>query len=185
MDDSARFCPNCGAAATVPPPAPAPEIATPTAPPVAPMQPAVRYGGFWIRFVAIIVDALVVTVIIAPIYFVVFVGVAGAGYAVGMPWGGRHMVMWIAGRGLWFFAWWLYEALMWSSSREATLGKMLFHLRVTDEAGNRISFARATGRHFAKYLSALFLFIGYIIAGFTARHQALHDMIARTLVRRD
>jgi uncharacterized RDD family membrane protein YckC len=55
-------------------------------------------------------------------------------------------------------------------------------LVVTDMNGNRISFLRATGRYFAKILSALILLIGYIIAAFTARKQALHDMLASTLV---
>ncbi|PYV64750.1 MAG: RDD family protein, partial [Acidobacteria bacterium] len=57
-------------------------------------------------------------------------------------------------------------------------------LKVTDLAGRRISFARASGRYFAKYLSSMTLLIGYIMAGFTERKQALHDMIAGTLVIR-
>jgi uncharacterized RDD family membrane protein YckC len=57
-------------------------------------------------------------------------------------------------------------------------------LKVTDLEGRRISFARATGRHFAKILSGLMFFIGFIMAGFTQRKQALHDMIAGTLVVR-
>jgi uncharacterized RDD family membrane protein YckC len=61
---------------------------------------------------------------------------------------------------------------------------MIFVMKVTDLAGNRISFARATGRHFAKYISLLILLVGYIMAGFTQNKQALHDMIAGTLVRR-
>jgi uncharacterized RDD family membrane protein YckC len=57
-------------------------------------------------------------------------------------------------------------------------------LKVTDLEGRRISFARATGRHFAKLLSGFILMIGFIMAGFTQRKQALHDMIAGTLVVR-
>jgi uncharacterized RDD family membrane protein YckC len=53
---------------------------------------------------------------------------------------------------------------------------------VTDLQGNRISFARATGRHFAKYLSAFLLGIGFLMAAFTSKKQALHDFIAETLV---
>ena len=79
---------------------------------------------------------------------------------------------------------WLYEAFMLSSSYQATLGKMIFGMKVTDLYGNRVSFARATGRHFAKWLSGMILFIGYIMAGFTERKQGLHDMLAGTLVRR-
>jgi uncharacterized RDD family membrane protein YckC len=78
---------------------------------------------------------------------------------------------------------WLYEAFMLSSTRQATLGKMIFGMKVTDLSGNRLSFAHATGRYFAKWLSAFTLLIGYIMAGFTERKQALHDMVAGTLVR--
>jgi len=53
---------------------------------------------------------------------------------------------------------------------------------VTGADGGRISFARATGRHFAKWISGLILFIGFIMAAFTEKRQGLHDMIAETLV---
>jgi uncharacterized RDD family membrane protein YckC len=79
---------------------------------------------------------------------------------------------------------WLYYALLESSTWQATLGKKALGLEVTDVEGRRISFGRATGRFFAKIISALILFIGFIMAGFTERKQALHDMIAGTLVIR-
>ncbi len=79
---------------------------------------------------------------------------------------------------------WLYCAMMESSSKQATLGKMAVGIRVTDVRGQRISFGRATGRHFGKIISALSLFIGYMMAGWTQRKQALHDMMADTLVVR-
>jgi uncharacterized RDD family membrane protein YckC len=78
----------------------------------------------------------------------------------------------------------LYEAFMESSSYQATLGKMIFGMKVTDLNGNRISFERATGRHFAKWLSAMILGIGYLMVAFTERKQGLHDLLAGTLVRR-
>ena len=71
---------------------------------------------------------------------------------------------------------------MESSHRQATLGKMLLGLQVTDLEGNRISFGVATGRHFAEYLSALTLGLGYIMNVFTDKRQCLHDKVARTLV---
>jgi uncharacterized RDD family membrane protein YckC len=61
---------------------------------------------------------------------------------------------------------------------------MALGLKVTDTEGRQISFARASGRHFAKILSGMILLIGYIMAGFTERKQALHDVIAGTLVVR-
>jgi uncharacterized RDD family membrane protein YckC len=59
---------------------------------------------------------------------------------------------------------------------------MVLGLKVTDLEGRRISFLRATARHFAKIVSGMILLIGFIMAGFTERKQALHDMIAGTLV---
>jgi len=80
---------------------------------------------------------------------------------------------------------WLYHALMESSEWQATLGKKVLGLVVTDMAGRRVSFGRATGRHFAKIITQhVPAFIGYIMAGFTERKQALHDMIAGCLVLR-
>jgi uncharacterized RDD family membrane protein YckC len=77
---------------------------------------------------------------------------------------------------------WLYEAWLLSSDRQATVGKMAVGLKVTDLNGQRISFARATGRFFAKIVSSMTLLIGFIMAAFTERKQALHDMIAGTIV---
>ncbi|MCP9494468.1 MAG: RDD family protein [Pyrinomonadaceae bacterium MAG19_C2-C3] len=77
---------------------------------------------------------------------------------------------------------WLYEAVMMSSHRQGTFGKMAFGIKVTDMNGNRISFGRATARHFAKYISGVICLAGYFVALFTQRKQALHDLIAGTLV---
>jgi uncharacterized RDD family membrane protein YckC len=67
---------------------------------------------------------------------------------------------------------------MESSKHQGTVGKLILKIKVTDTSGNRISFARATGRYFGKILSGMILLIGYIMAGFTERKQALHDILA-------
>jgi uncharacterized RDD family membrane protein YckC len=75
--------------------------------------------------------------------------------------------------------------MMESSSWQGTLGKRALSIEVTDMAGQRISFGRASGRHFSKLITNLIPFaIGYILAGFTEKKQALHDMIASCLVLR-
>jgi uncharacterized RDD family membrane protein YckC len=71
---------------------------------------------------------------------------------------------------------------MISSEWQATVGKRAMSIVVTGIDGGRISFGRATGRHFAKYVSAFIIGIGFIMAAFTAKKQALHDMMAETLV---
>jgi uncharacterized RDD family membrane protein YckC len=143
----------------------------------------VGYGGFWIRVVAAIIDAVIMRVVVAPVGMI-FGGLGMAGMMSGIP----HRGLRILGGGvtivLLIFGSWLYEAFMESSSYQATLGKMIFGMKVTDLNGNRISFERATGRHFAKWLSTLIMGIGYIMVGFTERKQGLHDLLAGTLVRR-
>ena len=138
-----------------------------------------QYGGFWRRFVAYIIDAIVLYIIAIPIFMV-----AGVGDMMSMDPAAQPEI----GAGFWIayflviVANWLYFALLESSSKQATLGKMALGVVVTDLDGNRISFGKATGRFFGKILSSLILLIGYIMAAFTERKQALHDMLAGTLV---
>ncbi len=80
---------------------------------------------------------------------------------------------------------WLYYAIQESSSKMATLGKRVVGLVVTDLEGNRISFARASGRFFGKCLSSSILYIGYIMAAFTEKKQTLHDILSNCLVMQD
>ncbi len=77
---------------------------------------------------------------------------------------------------------WLYFALMESSGKCASLGKMALGIKVTDLNGNGISFGTATGRFFGKMISGVILYIGFIMAGFTEKKQALHDIMAGCLV---
>ncbi len=79
---------------------------------------------------------------------------------------------------------WLYCAFMESSSRQATIGKLICGFIVVDEFGNRISFGRASGRFFAKFLSAIGLYIGFLMIGMTDRCQGWHDSLAGTVVIR-
>jgi uncharacterized RDD family membrane protein YckC len=77
-----------------------------------------------------------------------------------------------------------YYVLTESSALQGTLGKRLLGLRVTDLNGRRIRRGRAFGRYFARMLSATPWQFGFVMAGFTARKQALHDILAGTLVVR-
>ena len=75
-----------------------------------------------------------------------------------------------------------YFTLLESSRLQATFGKLLLGIKIVDLSGKRISFARATGRFFAKALSGQVLLIGYLMAAFSERKQTLHDLLAGTLV---
>ena len=201
------FCQNCGTpvASPVAPVAgvPAnPAFAAPFTPPVAApgapgtvsphWLPAPTYAGFWLRFVAVILDGLILGVVTSALSFPI-IGLTGLGAAIRGIHPGREpdpafiaailaAVPLLIAVGV--LTKWLYYAYCESSEWQATPGKKVLNLRVTDLNGQRISFGRASGRFFAKYISALTMLIGYILAGFTERRQALHDMIAGTLVLR-
>ncbi|MFE3973796.1 MULTISPECIES: RDD family protein [unclassified Peribacillus] len=72
----------------------------------------------------------------------------------------------------------LYYSLLHSSKWKGSVGKILQNIKVTDLYGERIGFGRAAGRYFATILSGMIFYIGYIMAAFTSKKQALHDMIA-------
>jgi uncharacterized RDD family membrane protein YckC len=134
------------------------------------------YAGFWLRFAAYIIDYIITYVggLIIGFFIGLLVGIGGNG-------GARELAQ-ILGGIAGFILGWLYYALMESSIRQATVGKMILGLKVTDINGERIGFGQATGRFFGKIISALILCIGFMMAGWTERRQALHDIMASTLV---
>ena len=148
------------------------------------------YAGFWRRAVAIALDTLILVIIS---FIVLILATVIAAYqsstitsALGGPLTPADLTTVISPVILiavliisvvTFF----YYPLLESSSWQATIGKRLMGLRVVDESGARISFLRALARYLSKILSAVFL-IGYIMAAFTSKKQALHDLIAGTLV---
>jgi uncharacterized RDD family membrane protein YckC len=150
------------------------------------------YAGFWLRFVAYVIDGLLCGLVIG---FVVLVVVASIGvgtfrHAAGSfddsdnPMIGPVVLMLILSLAfVMVCAMWLYFALLESSMYQGTPGKMALGLIVTDMQGRRVTFARASGRYFSKLITGLIpLCIGYIMAGFTEKKQALHDIIASCLV---
>ena len=132
------------------------------------------YGGFWLRVVARIIDTVIIAIALGVIEFV------SRGVLDDYDTPGEEG-FWTL---VWFVGHWLYFASLHASEWQATLGKRVVGLRVTNLQGQRISFGRATGRYFAEILSALILLIGYLMVAFTERKQGLHDMLASTLVVR-
>ena len=131
---------------------------------------APRWAGFWRRFAASILDGIVLTV--GGLILGVVVGIAFWYSDLS-----EYVVLFYG-----FLLEWIYFAAMESSARQATIGKMALGIVVTDNQGRRISFGRATARHFSKIASALTFGMGFILAGFTRKKQALHDIIAGCLV---
>ena len=159
---------------------------TATAAPVEGVAAKERYGGFWRRVLAFIVDGLILGAVMLP--FGIGFGLAHLAAIMNSEEvnGDTIMSMIAASLLAWFvrvIASWLYGAGFESSRFQATPGKMMVGVRVTDLSGKRITFARATGRQFGKWLSGLTLCIGYLLVAFSDRKQGLHDLIAGTLVR--
>jgi uncharacterized RDD family membrane protein YckC len=151
----------------------------------------VKYGGFWIRFGAAFLDGLVlilpnyvVTFIVSKLFVISNLSTTSNLVYLGNPMDYfRKVLPYIITTNLITITiHWLYFAIQESGPSQATLGKRALKLKVTDMKGNRISFINATGRYFAKFLSGLTLLIGYIMAAFDTRNQALHDKMMGTLV---
>jgi len=134
-----------------------------------------QYAGFWIRFWAQIVDSIIWTPLLILVYlkFTFDAILMGAGQSLAF----LYFLLSVLTP-------WLYSALFEAGKWQATPGKRLLGVYVTDLNGNRISFGRASGRYFSKFVSSLIFGIGYIIAGLTDNKQALHDKFASTLVYR-
>ncbi len=142
-------------------------------PPVAMVSsPISGYAGFWRRVAANIIDSSLMYIVVTIIFLVsgIFVSEPIVG-ALAFPVAMIAVV--------------LYHILSESSVHQATIGKWLVGIKVTDYANGRISIGRSCGRYFSKIISGLTFGIGFLMVAFTEKEQALHDMIASTLVVRD
>jgi len=163
------------------------------------------YAGFWKRFLAYIIDEIIISaaaaILIIPFSILLGIGIFSryvfeendyysmVSFIQHQPFEDitTHeiflLILLVAAFSIVIvLIQWLYHALMESSSKQGTVGKIVLNLKVVDLVGNRISFGRATGRFFGKILSGLIFNIGYIMAAFTEKKQALHDMLAGCLV---
>jgi uncharacterized RDD family membrane protein YckC len=149
-----------------------------------------NYAGFWYRFVAYIIDYIVLYIPSFLIQSVLTAGVqsvsSSSGGARPGPGGVPPAVFALMGVSfaISMTMGWLYYALMETSSKQGTLGKMAMGIIVTDMQGKRLTFGRASGRFFGKLLSGIICCVGYMMAGWTEKKQALHDQLAGTLVVR-
>jgi uncharacterized RDD family membrane protein YckC len=137
------------------------------------------YAGFWMRFLAYLIDTFLLSAVFFPLGLVLGLAIGASDGVENSP------LLGVAGslsRVVSIAAGWLYFSLLESSSWQGSVGKKLLGLRVTDMNGQRISFGKATGRYFGKILSGMICLIGFIMAAFTEKQQALHDMLAGTLV---
>ena len=139
----------------------------------APLPDVGQLASWWRRLAALLIDwcALLLW------SFVVTLVVAMTGELSNDTVGTTFFVLLVAGA-------WLYSAWRISGPRQATLGLRWLGLKVTREDGQRLTFAHASARHWAKALSYLLCFLGCVMMLFTKRRQALHDKVCKTLVLR-
>ena len=141
-------------------------------------EPELPYAGFWRRTLAWLIDAsLLIAAWVVSLVVTAFIGTLAGATDAQL----NNLSGWPLAIGL-LVAVWLYSTLMEASRRQATVGKLAAGVVVTDGEGRRISWARANLRFWSKLISSLPLFIGFMIAAVTARKQALHDLIAGTLL---
>ncbi len=196
----AAFCPSCGTSLM------RPALATPVGgmvnvPPnvgvagFSVTHGGVIYAGFWLRVVAYLLDKVLIGVGLCAVFIPLAIMTGALAHFETLvihhrgepnPEAIMAFISLIAVYvGIALAVTWLYFAYFESSDWQATPGKRVMSIYVTDMSGQRLTFLHATGRFFSKLITALIpLWIGYIMAGFTERRQALHDMIASTLVVR-
>jgi len=195
VDPGSTFCAACGQAVEFKAGA-LPTTYTGATPAASAVGGVTDYAGFWLRFVAYVIDSVILGIPVCAIVLIILVltGALGAMHNMDVS-DPPHAVVGLLGMGIigMYFGiisvaivgGWLYYAYCESSAWQGTLGKKALGLIVTDLEGRPVTFGRASGRFFSKIITGLIPFgIGYIMAGFTARKQALHDMIASCLVLR-
>jgi uncharacterized RDD family membrane protein YckC len=145
-----------------------------------------RYGGFWMRFLARIIDGLILTVIFTPLSFVFFAfagrsAIPRPGATPDMSQLGTLLAIALGFSAVEVVLIALYEA-WFVSNRYATPGKLVLGLQITRPNGDKLSFARAMARFILYYFGGLMLGIGWIIAAFDDEKRALHDRVCDTRV---
>lgn len=150
-----------------------------SAPSIHQYREPVKYGGFWIRVAASIIDYIVL--LIPSMLFAFLQRELTQAATTEIDQIAQEFSILL--NSLIFD--WIYCAALQSSAWQATLGKKVVGLKVVDENGCRISFGRATGRYFASIISAAIFCIGYMMVGWTSRKRGLHDIMAGTFVIHD
>jgi uncharacterized RDD family membrane protein YckC len=181
-----RFCLFCGD--LLPQPNSKDTVPSQPANPQAPSAPTelapADYAGFWLRAWAATIDVALEVGGALLLTAATYLALSRYGYLLGLSgfdwkFAAGYAFVLILSVGSW-----LYSAFTESSSCRATLGKRALGLQVVTAEGDRIGFGQATVRHFMKFLSLFFLTIGFMMAGWTKRRQALHDMPSDCLVIR-
>jgi uncharacterized RDD family membrane protein YckC len=190
IPEGASVCPQCETPVSVAQlgpvyvsqSAPLPEV-VPPGPDLSKLPPRPAFAGFWLRAVAYLLDTVLISLVFGliasfyPTTFIKFPDAASTSLA-SLP-----QLTPIA-FAITITATWFYYTMFEASAWQATPGKRVLRLYVTGLNGQRMTFARAAARNLAKIISSLTFLVGYLVAGFTEKKQALHDILASCLVLR-
>ena len=131
--------------------------------------PSLRYAGFWIRVVAILIDGIIVGIVSAVVR-----AIMGLEIKPGEDSLGGSLVNTLISFGYFITMTYKYEA---------TLGKKALGLKVVSAEEKPLSLGQVTLREtLGRLVAGITLLIGYIMVAFTQKKQGLHDMIAKTYV---
>lgn len=144
--------------------------------------PALHYAPLWRRVLACVVDAAIVAAMVVPAALVLIWLMEALHADLGMKVKHARYLAGIGTVACWVIGDWLYHARMGSGDWQATVGKRLLGVRVLDADGGSASFAQVSARHFAKFLSTFMLGVGFLMAAFSSRRQAMHDIVSNTVV---
>lgn len=177
--DGAKFCHSCGETLT-----PKTELSESSGVTKSGSNQKMEYAGFGVRFVGHVIDSVILYVVRVMIFAVFSISATPVFYTDNPS---AAQILTTAGFSfsvvmISIAIGWLYKALMESSPKQATVGKMAMGIKVTDMKGDRLTFAHASGRYFAHIITGMTLGIGYLTILFTEKKQAVHDLIANTLV---
>lgn len=142
-----------------------------------------RYGGFWVRVAAALIDGFVLLIMLIPtiVIFELF-GFFNDEITNYDDVSGPSFTLNLVPQIIWLLILWLYEATMTSSKYQATVGKLCLGLIVVDYQERPLTFMRATVRYFAKYVSCFAFGFGYLMVAFNEHKRGLHDFAANTYV---
>jgi uncharacterized RDD family membrane protein YckC len=154
------------------------------------MSDEVRYAGFWIRFVAFVIDSLLATMIVGPLLWKIYGSAYFQDY-VDLLQGRIDLAAdrpMVAGPADVFVSLVLpaVGVVIFWIARQATPGKMVLSLRIVDATTHApLSKLQAIIRYLGYYVSIFGLMLGFLWIAFDPRKQGWHDKLAGTVVIRD
>ena len=150
---------------------------------------AIRYGGFWVRLLASLIDSILLGIINSIVFGIIVAAIYGS--KIDSEWlssiqtNGKFDSMFWAMYGIFFLCTYIIQTIYFTvaiGKWGKTIGKAALKLKVVKPDGSRVSYWRALGRSLAYYLNSFTGGLSFLIIAFTGKKRGLHDYIADTIV---